>query len=205
MAVNPDPVRIEGVLLPFDARNLQRGINAAVFGEPRVKRVTMAESVLTDGQRLIAFNDFFVGANSHISARYRLETQGKSEEQSSSGILISTGAGSTGWLRSVYAGAARVVEALGGKVAPLPGGGRFPWDADRLVYAVREPWPSKSTGASLVYGVITKEQPLVIASQMAENGVIFSDGIEADFLGFNAGLTATVRVADRKAHLVMAS
>lgn len=204
VAVNSDPVRVEGVLLPFNARNLPQGISAAVFGEPRVRHVTMAESVLSDGQRLVAFNDFFIGANSHVSARYCLESEGKSEEQSSSGVLISTGAGSTGWLRSVYAGAARVVEALGGKVNPPPDGGRIPWDAEQLIYVVREPWPSKSTGATLVYGVITKEQPLIITSQMADNGVIFSDGIEADFLGFNTGLTATIRIADRKAHLVMA-
>lgn len=71
-----------------------------------------------------------------------------------------------------------------------------------MIYVVREPWPSKTTGATLVYGVITKDAPLVITSQMAENGVIFSDGIEADYLGFTAGLTATIRVADKKANLV---
>jgi hypothetical protein len=82
---------------------------------------------------------------------------------------------------------------------------RFGWDEDRLVYAVREPWPSKTTGAALVYGVITRDRPLVIASHMAENGVIFSDGVEADYLGFTSGLTATIAVADRHASLIMPS
>ena len=156
-----------------------------------------------DGQRLLAFNDLFIGAKSHVSARYHLRVGDKSESQSSSGILVSTGAGSTGWLKSVYAGATRVIEALGGQVVPPPGGGRFAWDAEYLVYAVREPWPSKSSAANLVYGEVTAEQPLVITSQMPAHGVIFSDGVEADYVEFNAGFTATIRVADQKAHLVV--
>jgi NAD kinase len=144
VAVNPDPARIEGVLLPFTARELRRPITAAVYGDPAMHRITMAEAVLNDGQRLLAFNDLFIGARSHVSARYRIEAGDRAEEQSSSGILVSTGAGSTGWLKSVYTGAARVIDALGGKVEAPPEGGRFPWDAEWLVYAVREPWPSKS-------------------------------------------------------------
>lgn len=202
VAVNPDPQRIEGVLLPFTVKDLWRPMAIGVYGDPRCKQVTMAEAALNDGQTLLAFNDFFIGVRSHVSARYRIQVNGKTEEQSSSGIIVSTGAGSTGWLKSVYAGAARVVEALGGKVNPPPEGGRFPWDTDKLIYVVREPWPSKATGASLVYGVITKDKPLVITSEMAENGTIFSDGIEADYLAFNAGLAATIRIADKKANLV---
>ena len=36
----------------------------------------------------------------------------------------------------------------------------------------------------------------------AEGGVIFSDGIEADFLEFNAGARAVVDVAARRGRLV---
>lgn len=205
LAVNPDPASIEGVLLPFVPKEVWKPLTASLYGDPSIKRITMAETVLNDGQKLLAFNDFFVGVKSHVSARYRIEMGGEAEDQSSSGIIVSTGAGSTGWLRSVYTGAARVIEALGGTVNPPPEAGRFPWDADQLIYAVREPWPSKSTGASLVYGVITKAKPLVVTSHMADNGVIFSDGVEADYLAFNAGFRATIRVADKKAHLVMPS
>ena len=50
---------------------------------------------LNDGQRLLAFNDFLIGHRTHVSARYRLTWHGRTETQSSSGILVSTGAGST--------------------------------------------------------------------------------------------------------------
>jgi len=49
---------------------------------------------------------------------------------------------------------------------------------------------------------VTQDQPLILTSQMPENGVIFSDGIESDYLQFNSGMEATITVADRKGHLV---
>ena len=35
---------------------------------------------------------------------------------------------------------------------------------------------------------------------MPENGVIFSDGVESDFLEFNSGTEAIVRIADKKSY-----
>ena len=78
----------------------------------------------------------------------------------------------------------------------------FPWDANYLFFTVREPFPTLTTGASLVFGRVTTETPLLLESQMAENGVIFSDGIEKDFLEFNSGTQATIGIAERKGLLV---
>ena len=78
----------------------------------------------------------------------------------------------------------------------------FDWDANYLFYTVREPFPTKTTGASLVFGRVTPETPLILESRMAENGVIFSDGIEKDFLEFNSGTQAVIGIAERKGLLV---
>jgi len=56
---------------------------------------------------------------------------------------------------------------------------------------------------SLVFGRVTRQEPLTLVSQMPENGVIFSDGIEADYLEFNSGTQAVVDVADKKGYLVV--
>jgi NAD kinase len=203
VAVNPDPATIDGILLPVTQARFLPVLQGTLQGEARLQAVTMAEARLSDGQRLLAFNDLFIGPRSHVSARYRIRQGPRSEQQSSSGLIVSTGAGSTGWLQSVYAGAAGVITALGGQVTPPPQGGRIPWDAEYLAYAVREPFPSKQTGTSLVFGTITRDQPLILDSQMAQHGVIFSDGIEQDYMQFNAGASATITLAERKAHLVM--
>lgn len=205
LPVNPDPAHIDGVLLPFTAQTFGQALTRALRREQPIQSVSMAEACTQDGQTLLGFNDLFIGARSHVSARYEIAQGKKRERQSSSGIIVSTGAGSTGWLQSVYAGAAGVVKALGGRVIPPPDGGRLPWDTEALMFAVREPFPSKTTGTKLTFGTITSNTPLVINSHMAESGVVFSDGIEADYLAFNAGTTVTVGLASRKARLVVAS
>jgi hypothetical protein len=163
----------------------------------------MACARLNDGQTLLAVNDLFVGQRSHVSARYALALGDQLETQSSSGVIISTGLGSTGWLKSILAGATGVVRALSEGAAAIPVQGPFAWDASYLYFSVREPFPSKATGSSLVFGKITQARPLRIASQMPENGVIFSDGIESDFLEFNAGMEARIELADRRGLLVV--
>lgn len=147
---------------------------------------------------MLAFNDFFIGAKTHVSARYEIKHGGKAELHSSSGIIVSTGAGSTGWMRSVYTGALAIAE---GK-ARASDAGRLPWKTNELLFAVREPFPSKITGTSIVVGKINKKNPLIVKSQMPQNGVIFSDGIEADYVSFNTGETATINVSDRCVNLV---
>lgn len=51
-------------------------------------------------------------------------------------------------------------------------------------------------------GRIIPQNPVTIVSEMAEHGVIFSDGLEIDFLEFNAGTQATIEVAERVGLLV---
>ena len=102
VAVNPDPARFDGILLPFLPGQARRAVSEVMEGRARVHEITLAEVVLNDGQRLLAFNDLFLGARSHISALYRIACGGASEVQSSSGVLVSTGAGSTGWLSSMF-------------------------------------------------------------------------------------------------------
>jgi NAD kinase len=115
LAFNPDPSTIDGILIPFRVGEAGAAIRAVLRGDYRVREVTMAHATLGDGQSLLAFNDLFIGRKTHISARYRLTHVQRSENQSSSGIIVSTGAGSTGWLSSVLNGAAGVVEPFAGK------------------------------------------------------------------------------------------
>ena len=70
------------------------------------------------------------------------------------------------------------------------------------MYSVREPFPSRATQCSLVHGSFDDEQPLKVTSRMASNGVIFSDGVEADYLEFNSGAELTITTAPQKAHLI---
>ncbi|MGH2522111.1 MAG: sugar kinase, partial [Anaerolineales bacterium] len=164
-----------------------------------------AQAALNDGQSLYAFNDLFIGPRTHVSARYRIEFAGRVENQSSSGIIVSTGAGSTGWLQSIVTGSVRVAAGVTGVdiTPPAPETYRLPWEADELYFTVREPFTSRTSQAGIVFGKLRAQQKLVLHSYMPENGVIFSDGIERDYLSFNAGAVATIGLAERKAHLIV--
>jgi NAD kinase len=202
VGVNPDPQRWEGVLLPFTVDDLDR-IMPEVFAESRpVSDVTMAEVKLNTGETLSAVNDLFIGPRTHTSARYTIRIGEQFEYHSSSGIIVSTGLGSTGWLRSILAGATGIASAVSDQPVRIDERRTIEWGSDYLYFSVREPWPSKISSAEMTFGKVTQDQPLVLVSQMPENGVIFSDGIEADFLQFNSGTEATVTVAGRKGHLV---
>ncbi|MFV0439547.1 MAG: sugar kinase [Desulfopila sp.] len=203
IGVNPDPARWEGALLPFGVRDLGRLLPEVFRGRRRITEVTMARVELGDGQVLHAVNDLFIGARTHISARYAIESCGVKEQHSSSGVIVSTGLGATGWFRSLMAGALTIAATVGGETSVAPVLPVFPRDADYLYFTVREPFPSTTSQASLVFGRVSKNDPLLLVSQMAESGVIFSDGMEQDYLEFNSGSQATVRPATRKGHLVV--
>ncbi len=201
VGVNPDPKHLEGVLLPFYVTDLQALIPRIFNQNHAINKISIAQAQLTTGHVLYGVNDFFIGAKSHVSARYQLQIGDRSETQSSSGVIVSTGLGSTGWLKSILAGARGISAALSGQEVNIPAQ-MMPWNADYLYFSVREPWPSKSSSAEITFGKITRDQPLQIHSQMPENGVIFSDGIEQDFVEFQAGTLATITLADKQGHLV---
>ena len=200
IAVNPDTDRYDGFLLPFNPGNFIIAVEKVITNNFSTKTTMLAEATLNDGQRLLAFNDLFIGASSHVSARYKISYKNTTEEQSSSGIIVSTQAGSTGWLSSVFNmafGMHKFIEKDDGKkkVAKLRD--------NQLMFAVREPFQSKKTQATLSAGILTSHTKLVVESYMPTNGVIFSDGIETDFLNFNSGAIATIGAAKEKVKLVI--
>jgi hypothetical protein len=157
-----------------------------IVSEERV----MVSAELDDGQQLTCLNEVFVGHQSHQSARYRLSAFGQEERQSSSGVIIMTGTGATGWGRSIH-------QAHRSRLAlPDP-------DEPTLAFYVREAWPSNETATQLVEGRLSATTPLKIVSELPSQGTIFGDGIETDRLTFAYGHSVTIRVAERRLHLVI--
>lgn len=201
IGLNPDAKRYDGILLPFTAPDLPLLLREVANDKRSAKAVTMAKAKLADGQVLYAVNDLFIGARTHTSAVYEIATGAQHERQSSSGLIVATGLGSTAWFKSIVTGSLAIAGTFG-----QPASGSYsalPWDARQLRFAVREPFPSRNSQVNLVCGSLAGADDLRLRSLMPENGVIFSDGIEADRLDFNAGTEAIIGIAERQGRLIV--
>ncbi|MHA1127128.1 MAG: hypothetical protein ACTSQX_15985 [Candidatus Heimdallarchaeota archaeon] len=169
-----------------------------------VVNVTMIQAKLNNGQVIYGVNDLFIGHKAHGSARYSLKFAGSTEQQSSSGIIVSTGAGSTGWFRSILTGAFSIISSYTNEhYGSTDNDYRFPWDANYVYFSVREPFISQTSSANVIFGKIQSRRTLTLESNMPENGVIFSDGIQEDYIEFNSGAIAEISIADRTANIVV--
>ncbi|GLW48233.1 hypothetical protein Stsp02_38950 [Streptomyces sp. NBRC 14336] len=188
IGIDTDPGRNPGVLVrhrPADAAKLLASAATASVDE-----LTMVEAVADDTQRLVALNEIYLGAAGHQTARYRLGLEddgGVVEAQASSGVLVGTGTGATGWLRSVW-------QDRGGRL-------RLPSPVEnRLLWYVREAWPSPATGTSLVSGELTSSAHLTLTVE-SERLVAFGDGMETDALELTWGQSVRVGVCGDRLRL----
>ena len=190
IGLNPTPGQVDGVLVQHAPDDTAELLQVAAAGTGRIEVRTMVEAQLDDGQTLRSLNEVFVGHASHQSARYTIRFAGQVERQSSSGLIVATGTGATGWARSIHKS----------RNSPLT----LPGPAElKLAYFVREAWPSGATGTEIAQGLVDEAHTLVINSEMDEQGVIFGDGIEADRLTFGYGQRVELRPASQTLNLLV--
>ncbi|SEB98293.1 NAD(+)/NADH kinase [Streptomyces sp. TLI_105] len=191
IGIDADPGRNPGVLVRHRPDRARRLLPYAAGAGAAVDELTMVEAVTDDAQRLLALNEIYVGPPGHQTARYTLGLDGTDappEPQASSGVLVGTGTGATGWLRSLW-------EQRSSALA-LPA----PADA-RLAWFVREAWPSPTTGTTRVEGLLEEGRGLRLTVE-SDRLVAFGDGVESDALELTWGQTVRLAVAPSCLRLV---
>ncbi|MEU9031193.1 hypothetical protein AB0D46_27515 [Streptomyces sp. NPDC048383] len=191
VGIDSDPGRNPGVLVRHRWTDAGALLRAATTAGSRTEELTMVEAVADDTQRLLALNEIYLGSSGHQTTRYRLGAdaeEGPGEAQASSGVLVGTGTGATGWLRSLW------LER--GAHAGLPA----PCDR-RLLWFVREAWPSPTTGTTKVAGELEPGQGLRLTVE-SDRIVVFGDGMESDALQLTWGQSIRLGIADTSLHLV---
>jgi hypothetical protein len=189
IGITPDPASSEGVLTRHKVDTLHVLLKGAAHADVDIQARTMVEANAGEGLILFALNELFIGHRSHQSARYVVQVGGSEEFQSSSGMIVATGTGLTGWAKSIMTATHRNFD-----IAP---------EDNRAVYFAREPWPSRTSGCEIAAGEIAQDTRLTVLSRINEGGVIFADGIEQDFLPFDWGVEAQVRLAAKRLALVV--
>jgi NAD kinase len=189
IGVDPEPGRHPGVLARTAARDLADLLPDVAAGRAPVAQRTMAAARTDDGQELLGLNEVYVGHRSHQSARYLLRVGDRRERQSSSGLIVGTGTGATGWCASIA-----------GDQIPA---GRWPApDEAALLWFVREAWPSPDTGTTLVTGRLSgADQHLTLVSE-SDGLVAFADGVESDHLNLAWGQQVHLGLAGQRLTLV---
>ena len=188
IGVDPEPGRNPAVLVRHPPQTIAKLL--ADLPDLPTQVLTMVRAGTDDGQELLGLNEVFVGHRSHQSARYLIRNaDGDVERQSSSGIIIGTGTGSTGWSRSIW------LE----RRSDL----RLPESTEaRLAWFVREAWPSPATGIELTEGTLGPDDRLTVVSN-TDHLVVFADGIETDAIDLRWGQSCDVSIAERRLKLVV--
>ncbi len=190
VGVDPEPGRNAGVLVRFAATAVAGVLRAVVDGRASTRVRTMVAATLDDGQRLLGLNEVYLGHPTHQSSRYLLATpDGHRERQSSSGVIVGTGTGATGWCASIARERATV---------PVPPGPEEP----ALCWYVREAWPSPATGVALTAGRLSAGETLELTCE-SELLVGFADGVESDRLSLRWGQRISFGTADQHLTLVV--
>lgn len=188
IGVNPSRALFDGVLVRHAPEGVGELLAAGAAGRLPVEERTMVEARTREGLVLRALNEIYVGHRTHQSSRYLLLCAGRSERHSSSGLMVATGTGATGWARSVTLSRR--------DPPPLPAP-----TARELTFLVREAWPSVRTGTQLVGGVIGARDELLVTSEMNDGGVAFGDGIEDDRLELPYGQSVSLACAETSLRL----
>jgi hypothetical protein len=191
IGINPEPERNPGVLVPHSpgaAGRLLVAASAARAGSDVEARV-MVQATVDDGQVLMALNEIYIGQPSHQTARYTLTIgDGTAERQASSGLIVCTGTGATGWGRSTW------LERHSSIDLPAPTEGRLAW-------FVREAWPSPVTGVTRTEGILARGQSVGLVAE-SDRLVAFGDGIESDSVPVSWGQRITITQSPTTLHLL---
>jgi len=147
LGINSEPENSEGALKSLKENEIEK-LKEILNGKYSIlERDRMQISI--DGKSISypILNEVYFGAEHQFhTSRYVLEFNGEKEEQRSSGVLISTGSGSTAWYKSA-------------------GGTPFQADSKKLKFLVREPYSGKIFKPKIMHGEIHENQKIKIISK----------------------------------------
>lgn len=184
IGVNSAPGDSVGHFCSVNRKNFAARLDAALSGKVKPKELARLQIVL-DEKPLpeLALNDVLIAHQCTASTtRYLLKVGRREEEHRSSGIWISTAAGSTAGIGSA-------------------GGKKMPLGSKRIQYLVRELYREPKRTYSLTRGFIEAGEEILVASKMAA-GELYIDGAKTRY-EFPFGARAKISVAQSALRLFL--
>ena len=177
LAVNSAPRDSIGHFCFANRSNFNEKLDQILSSRLRPIKLARLEVALDDkAVPELALNDVLIAHDCPAATtRYIIEIGARAEEHRSSGLWVSTAAGSTAAIRSA-----------GGRVLRL--GSR------RMQYLVRELYRERDRSYALRRGLLEEGEEILVASKMPE-GVLYIDGWRTSYR-FPFGMRARIKIAE---------
>jgi len=197
LGVNSDPSSSVGALLPITIEELPEALKRLEKGDYRIDPWTRISLRMNGVECGSAINDIVLGKRDfRLTSRHELEYQGVKVMQRSSGILISTGVGSTGW----YASAGLY---LGDHDRSFPKTARYArFELREPSVTVTEVDGKRVTRLpDLVEGTLVENETLRITSLNDDEGLACRDSF--DSVPFPRGAVAEISIDPNPCHVII--
>jgi len=157
LGINSEPEQSEGFLTSIKENELEK-LKEILDGKYKIikrQRIQVKRNNILLPK--LALNDVYLGSSSQFhTSRYIINYKENKEEQRSSGILISTGSGSTAWYKSA-------------------GGNPFSFEEEKLKFLIREPYSGNLYKPTILNGEINENESLKIQGKRNNGGILALD------------------------------
>jgi NAD kinase len=197
LGVNSDPSFSHGVLLSTHIDQIQQVICALESGHYRIEPWARIQLTIDGHELSPALNDVVLGKRDFRQmSRHELEFRGERIIQRSSGILVASGAGSTGWFSSAGLYLGREDRS-------------FPREAPYLRFELREPQVRIATEDGIrsvslpphTEGTLLPGESLRITSLNDDDGIASRDSI--DTIPFQRGAVAEISLSSTPLNMII--
>lgn len=197
IGINSDPGRSLGKLCAWNSSDLARVVRHLQEENYKIEKWPRLQATIDDKSLIPATSEYYFGEDrSKDMSRHVLIHRGKQYEQKSSGIILATGAGSTGWRSS----AGRYRHPFGNQFNRTRAQGRF---------IVREPFQPNTfrfyldqlTGEQRYTGKLEPGEEIILHSLNDGKGYATADSWEE--YAFPRGSTAVVKISDQPLRVIV--
>lgn len=162
LGINSNPQRTEGFFMHYTINNVEKCLRKIKKGKEKLLGLTRLQATINGKQIVPCLNEYFIGHKKPYGvAQYVLKTPDGKEQQKSSGILVSTAAGSHAWTKSAA-----------GKVLEL--------NDNRFQFLVREPYEGKLSKPTKINGLLTPKQRLAVTI-IRDDMILVSDSVSEEY------------------------
>lgn len=162
LCINADPTKTEGFFSQTTAATVEKKIEQILKGKCKPKQLWRLQARIDGTSIEQCMNEYYIGEQKpyHVS-KYIMDIGKKKEMQKSSGVIVSTAAGSTAWCRSA-----------GGKVMPI--------DKRQFEFIVRDPYVGRLAKTKLKKGILEKDATVTIIP-VSENMILVADAVGKEY------------------------